>query len=145
MLVLADTNILVRLFNQNDPQYRVTVSALNRLSKLDSDICVAPQNIVESWNTATRPVDRNGMGIAPFLVEEIVTRIEGTYQILPESPDVYPLWRKLVAKYSVSGVKVYDTRLVASAVVYGVESILTFNIADFRRYSEIKVLDPKTI
>jgi hypothetical protein len=37
-------------------------------------------------------------------------------------------------------VKVCDARLVATMSVYAVESVLTFNLADFKRYSSITPL-----
>lgn len=143
MLILADTNILIRRVNRHDLQHKDARSALRHFSTLEYQVCIVPQNILEFWNVATRPLDKNGLGLMPRHVERIVARFEQLYQILPENPDVYPLWRNLVAKYSVSGLKAYDTRIVASAMVYGITKILTFNTADFRRYSEIEVLDPK--
>ena len=143
MLILADTNILIRRVNRHDLQHKDARSALRHFSTLEYQVCIVPQNILEFWNVATRPLDKNGLGLMPRHVERIVARFEQLYQILPENPDVYPLWRNLVAKYSVSGLKAYDTRIVASAMVYGVTKILTFNTADYRRYTEIEVLDPK--
>ena len=145
MLILADTNILIRRVNRHDLQHKDARSALRHFSTLEYQVCIVPQNILEFWNVATRPLDKNGLGLMPRHVERIVARFEQLYQILPENPDVYPLWRNLVAKYSVSGLKAYDTRIVASAMVYGITKILTFNTADFRRYSEIEVLDPKLL
>ena len=145
MIVLADTNILVRLFNETDAQHPVAVAALEKLAKLDSDVWLTPQNVIEFWNTATRPLDRNGLGMRPAEAKEIILKIEATYRLLPEGPRVYTVWKSLASKYSVSGTKVHDTRLVASALVHSVTTILTFNTADFRRYSEIEVLDPKSI
>ena len=81
----------------------------------------------------------------PAEAKEIILKIEATYRLLPEGPRVYTVWKSLASKYSVSGTKVHDTRLVASALVHSVTKILTFNTADFRRYSEIEVLDPKSI
>jgi predicted nucleic acid-binding protein len=39
-------------------------------------------------------------------------------------------------------VKVFDTPLAAVANVYEIGSILTFNREDFKRYTNIKALDP---
>lgn len=143
MLVLADTNILIRMVNQSDCEHLTASSAVESLRQQGAEICIAPQNIVEFWNAATRPLTRNGLGTIPREVENLVGRMEGEYMLLPENPDVYLLWKELVTRYSVSGTKVHDTRLVASALVHSVTKILTFNTADFRRYSEIEVLDPK--
>jgi predicted nucleic acid-binding protein len=44
--------------------------------------------------------------------------------------------------HSVLGLRAYDARLVAAAIVHKVGATLTFNDADFRRFSEIKILHP---
>lgn len=43
------------------------------------------------------------------------------------------------------GVNVHDARLVAAMLVHGLTHILTFNISDFARYSEITAVHPTTI
>jgi predicted nucleic acid-binding protein len=48
----------------------------------------------------------------------------------------------LVGTHLVSGKQAHDAHLVAVMLVYAVTDILTFNIADFRRYPGITVLDP---
>ena len=47
--------------------------------------------------------------------------------------------------YKVIGVNVHDARLVAAMLVHGLTHILTFNIADFARYSEITAVNPPTV
>ena len=43
------------------------------------------------------------------------------------------------------GVKVFDARLVAVMNVYGVRSILTYNTADFTRYTGLTILHPSDV
>ncbi len=74
-----------------------------------------------------------------------VAHIEGLLELLPDTPSIYPEWKRLVREYQVQGVKVYDARIVALADVHGVGSILTFNAADFRRYTTIKVIEPSSL
>jgi predicted nucleic acid-binding protein len=45
----------------------------------------------------------------------------------------------------VSGRQTHDAHLVAVMKVHGVARILTFNLADFRRYSGIQALDPSQL
>jgi predicted nucleic acid-binding protein len=65
--------------------------------------------------------------------------------LLPDSPAIYAVWKEIVRDYRVQGVKVYDARLVATMNVYAVESVLTFNTADFKRYSNITALHPSSM
>src|SRR5207244_4450484 len=94
------------------------------------------------WNVATRPADKNGLSLSPDAAHRVAGRIEESFHMLTETIDVYREWRKLVVLHSVSGLKVYDTRLVAVAIVNGLKTLLTFNVADFRRYTGIETLHP---
>jgi predicted nucleic acid-binding protein len=140
--ILADTNILLRRIHRGSPQHRQTRDAINRLSKNGYRFFVASQNLIELWAVCTRPVDNNGLGLSPAYVERILTRIELSVARLPESDAVYAEWRRLVSLHEVSGKKTHDARLVAAMNVNGVSHILTFNAADFSRYSGITVIEP---
>jgi predicted nucleic acid-binding protein len=61
--------------------------------------------------------------------------MERLLPMLADAPGIYPVWRRLVVAYGVSGVKVHDARLVAFMLNYKLNHILTFNTADFVRYS----------
>jgi hypothetical protein len=52
--------------------------------------------------------------MTPSETDRHVSILEALLTVLPEVPDIYPEWRRLVATHSVSGVRVYDARLVAS-------------------------------
>lgn len=47
--------------------------------------------------------------------------------------------------YSVKGVEVHDAKLVASMNVYGITSLITFNVGDFRRYPGIAAVSPPDV
>jgi predicted nucleic acid-binding protein len=73
--------------------------------------------------------------------------MERLFPLLPDSPVVYPEWRRLVVAYGVSGAKVHDARLVAGMRANGISHILTLNTMDFTRYAPegIVAVDPRTI
>ena len=72
-------------------------------------------------------------------------RIEDAFPLLPETPDVYPLWRSLVDRQGVVGRQVYDARLVAVMMTHGVSRLLTLNPNHFRRFSEIVGVTPDDV
>ena len=45
----------------------------------------------------------------------------------------------------VVGKSAHDARLVAAMEPHGLTHLLTFNLADFRRYSNIQLLDPAVV
>jgi len=116
--------------------------ALDSLIRSGETLVIVPQNIAEFWNVATRPSDQNGLGLTPSEADERITKLESLVTILPETPEIYSEWRKLVVTHSVSGVRVFDARLVASMHVHGVKDIVTFNVNDYLRYPDIRVLHP---
>jgi predicted nucleic acid-binding protein len=61
---LVDTNILLRLLQPRDPDYRLVRAALEELRSRGARLCYTPQNMAEFWNVCTRPVERNGFGLS---------------------------------------------------------------------------------
>jgi predicted nucleic acid-binding protein len=59
--------------------------------------------------------------------------------------EIFPAWRKLVLEHRVSGIHVHDARIIAAMTVHQVESILTFDLGDFKRYGHITPVDPKSL
>jgi predicted nucleic acid-binding protein len=72
-------------------------------------------------------------------------RFERLFNFLPDTEEVYRNWRELVVKHSVSGVKVHDAKIVASMKTHNIENLLTFNAKDFKRYTDIKAVEPKNV
>jgi predicted nucleic acid-binding protein len=106
---------------------------------------VAPQNLVELWVVATRPIEQNGLGLAPEAAAAELSRIRGMFALLPETPAVFPAWEALVLRHRVSGKPAHDARLVAAMQVHELNAILTFNTADFSRYPYLHVVHPADV
>ncbi|WP_036487726.1 type II toxin-antitoxin system VapC family toxin [Myxosarcina sp. GI1] len=146
MSYLLDTNVLLRTLITEDSQYQITQTAIASLRRAKERLCIAPQNIIELWNVATRPVERNGLGLSPTETETEVTQLKNLFVLLPDTEYVYLEWERLVSMYRVKGTKVHDTRLVAFALVHQINYILTFNVQDFQRFSaEVTPVNPKKI
>lgn len=145
MLVLADTNILLRRIHRTHPQHRLTRDAITRIAARGDIVCVTPQNLIECWAVCTRPVENNGLGLLPAQANRVLSRIESAALRLAEDDSVYAEWRQLVTSYGVSGKKSHDARLVASMRVHRVTHVLTFNVDDFRRFDGITVIRPEDV
>ena len=142
MSVLVDTNILLRLAQPNHQQHQTAVDAITRSRVTGETLYITPQNVAEFWAVATRPVGAaNGLGLSAAEVAGQVGTIEQLFKVAADDPAIYPMWKGLIVTHRVLGVQVYDARLVAVMLVHGIDSILTFNIADFSRYG-VGVLHP---
>jgi predicted nucleic acid-binding protein len=142
---LVDSNILIRWVKPDDRDYLLVRAVVDGLLKQGVMLCYASQNLGEFWNTCTRPIDRNGLGLSTRETDKRAAIIERHLQLLPDSLAVHRAWRTIVVDYSVSGVQVHDARLVAAMRVHGVRNILTFNQRDFSRYADIHAVHPLTL
>lgn len=147
MIDLMDTNVLLGAAHRADDRYSIVQEAVHKLWANDHELRTTSQNFAEFWNVSTRPTDRNGFGRTPVETDDLLKDLEEFFSLLPDSPEVYPIWRRLVVNYDVSGVQVHDARLAASMVAHNVTHILTFNITDFQRYTDegIVAVDPAAV
>jgi predicted nucleic acid-binding protein len=141
-LYLLDSNILIRWIQPDDRDYALVRSALDLLLQQQSVLCYTSQSLAEFWNACTRPLDRNGYGLTPQEADRRARILESHLRLLPDSIETHQEWRRLLVTHNVSGAQVHDARLVAVMRVHGVQRILTFNVADFRRYTDIKAVHP---
>ena len=142
---LVDTNILLRIARRSDPQHKVVDTALTRLGGQGTILHYTHQNIAELWNVMTRPVARNGFGLAVTEAEREVRVIEAGMALLADGEAVYREWRRIIVQHGVLGVQVHDARLAATMYVHGVSHILTLNVMDFSRFSGLTAVHPNSI
>lgn len=142
---LLDTNIVLRVVNREDPQHALVSDAVAALGNAGAGMCVTPQNLVEFWNVATRPAAKNGLGRAHEWAATEMTRAQRLFRLVPDHPDVFEEWKRIVLHYRVSGVRVHDARLAAFMRVHGVPNILTFNTRHFTRFPFLTVVNPREI
>ncbi|MGD0567774.1 MAG: PIN domain-containing protein [Candidatus Sulfotelmatobacter sp.] len=142
---LVDTNILLRVARRSDPQHKLIDTALAKLALEGTTLHYSHQNVAELWNAMTRPIARNGFGLTVAEADREVTAIDAGMSFLPDNEAVYREWRRIVVRHAVSGVQVYDARLAATVLVYGIRHILTLNVADFSRYRGLTAIHPSSI
>jgi predicted nucleic acid-binding protein len=87
----------------------------------------------------------NGLGFSHEEALKELGSIENLLTLLPDIPAIYPAWKRIVREHRVQGIKVYDARLVAVMSVYAIDSLLTCNFADLKRYGSVKALPPAAV
>ncbi len=146
MAHLIDTSILARLANTADASHALAARAVVELHRHGEALHVAPQNLVEFRNVATRPAAMNGLGLPAVDAEAKMAVFEAAFSLLVETPDIYPAWKALVGALAVVGKQVHDARLVAVCHVHRVTHLLTFNVSHFTRLASfgpgVVVVDP---
>src|SRR5258708_30406306 len=114
MDILADTGILLRFMEPNDPSRPVIVRALRIIRARGDRLLIAPQNAAEFWNVSTRPkTSRGGMGLSVKETDNRLIQIERGFPLHYDDDIAYQNWRSPVGSYSVLVKLLHDARLVA--------------------------------
>lgn len=139
MAFLVDTNVLLRLAASKDDRHLAARRAIEALQGRGEELVTTGQNLIETWNVAARPADRNGFGRTPEEANRLVVSLGRGFPRLAEPTDAFDRWLALVVRFGVSGVQVHDARLVAVMLAHEITDILTFDARDFQRYSEVGI------
>ena len=144
-LIAVDANVLLRLAEIGHPQNDPARRSVERLTSDGAVLVLLPQVVYEFWVVATRPVDVNGLGLSPDRVAAIIRDRLAAFLLVENSPNLLAVWLDIVERYAVRGKPAHDARLVAAMVCEQVATLLTFNVEDFRRYSEIAAVTPASV
>jgi predicted nucleic acid-binding protein len=139
---LADTNLLLRLADRNSAQHSIATQALAQLLKRGDEVYLTPQNFIEFWAVATRPVEANGFGWTSERTAKEVSDLQDRFPLLQDSPDVFARWLEIVQTLPIHGKRVHDARLVAVLQAHKTEHLVTFNGADFSAFPSLSLIDP---
>jgi predicted nucleic acid-binding protein len=143
--VLVDSNTVIRTLQLRGPQHDIARSAIKTLTARGEELVLTPQNLVEIWVVATRPEAYNGLGMNIDQASQELSRLKSLFNFIADTSAIHPVWESLVLQHRVSGKPAHDARLVAAMLVHGIESILTFNTSDFKRYPGIKAVNPAEV
>ena len=131
---LVDTNILLRLSENSGAHHFAARRAIDDIHRAGDVVFLTAQNLIEFWSVATRPRDRNGLGMTTAEAIAEIARHQAVFRFLPDAPAVFEMWETLVQKHGVAGAQSHDARLAAVALAYQVPNFLTFNSRHFARF-----------
>ena len=145
MSFAVDTNVLLRSIDDGHVAQPIAQKGLVALRDRGETLSIFPQNLIEFWAVATRPVANNGLGLSVTQAEAEVVNLKALFALLPDTSEIFSEWEKIVLQYRVSGKQAHDARLVAAMRVHNLTHLLTFNTADFKRFSFITAVSPQSI
>ena len=138
---VVDTNVLVHSTASGSPEHRRARAALARL-RAQGPVSVTRQVLREylaattraqSWSQALTLAD------ATADTDAFIRR----FVVLEDGPAVWPELIALTRGFAFGGKQVHDANIVATMLAHGETRLLTFNVADFRRFgSLIEVVAP---
>lgn len=143
MNILVDTNVWLRLAQPSSSLHPNALRSITTLRQQpNSQLCIVPQTLIEFWVVATRPLQVNGLGLTASEAVTETAKIKKLAVFYENTSECFIRWEEFVDRYQVLGKTAHDAHLVAAMIAHQMTDLLTFNPADFQRYSEIRVLDP---
>lgn len=136
-----DTNILIYASDSKSPWHKKADEELKKAISGGIALFISPQVLREYLSVATRSVTHK-KAIPWEKIRSNHLRFQQVFKVLPEDIAIADKLGELVYKYHVSGKQVHDANIVATMIVHGIQSILTNNVDDFKRYEGLIKIVP---
>ncbi|MCY4449754.1 MAG: PIN domain-containing protein [Chloroflexi bacterium] len=133
--MFVDTNVLVYARLPESPFYGAARSRLERAEEDGDPLRVSRQVLREYLSVVTRP---QGWPVT-ITREDALADVEGIMtgcDVLEDGPLVTASLLQLCREVAVGGRQIHDANIVATMLAHGERRLLTFNVADFRRYGD---------
>ncbi|MDJ0619879.1 MAG: PIN domain-containing protein [Calothrix sp. MO_192.B10] len=124
MSYLVDTNVLLRSIQETHPMHESSPQAVKTLLEQEEALCIIPQNLIEFWVVATRPIEVNGLGLSVTDALKELEQMKTFFLLLPDTSSIFTVWETLISKYKIIGKPSHDARLVAAMTVHNLTHLL---------------------
>lgn len=140
---LVDTNVLVYSLFTDAAQHAAASDLLDKAQNGDLTLCFTPQVLAELYAVIT---DSRRV-TSPYEPADAIKAIElflamPGIELLSVPLDLVTRWIALLRQHPVKRGEVFDLQLIAVMLANNVQSVYTFNVADFARFPQISVLTP---
>jgi predicted nucleic acid-binding protein len=137
--VFVDTNVLLRATILQFPLHRAAIGLIARQIETGAQLWISRQVLREYLAQATRPQSfMNAMTMQQ--VEPHLQAIRALYRIADETEQVTRHLLALLRAHPTAGKQVHDANIVATMLVNGIDTLLTQNIDDMKRFTEITLI-----
>jgi predicted nucleic acid-binding protein len=138
--LFVDTNVLVYANQLRSPRHAVADGLLRQAGADGVELWISGQIIREYLAAITRPqagIETTPMSVAVERARFFLQR----FQLAEDGPRVRARLLDLLATHRLAGKQVHDANLAATMLVNGIRRLLTFNVADFRRFGGIIAIE----
>jgi predicted nucleic acid-binding protein len=135
--IFIDTNILVYSTIDTSAFYKVAKNQLFSLSEQGHTLYISSQ-IIREYIHAFLSVYKESKSVLYYNLNQIILNTV----ILFDDLKVIENFIKLLKEYNIVSKQVFDCNIVATMLSYNIDSILTHNINDFKKYEKFINLIP---
>jgi len=140
-LLIVDTNVLLSATDTSRHSHTAAVAFLNNSQH---NLGITPQIVREYLVVATRPVSVNGLGLSTVDALSNISEISNHVDIFTENRATANKLLDILSRFETLGKQIHDANIVAVALTYGAEAIITDNTADFTKFNSLIEIRPLT-
>jgi predicted nucleic acid-binding protein len=131
---ILDTNVLLAATDEAREDHEDAIAAINLWPASGVVLYTSGQILREYLAVATRPVDRNGLGMGQPDAVANVRALRTRLNLLAEDVKVSERLLELLDTVECAGKQVHDANVVATMLVHGIDTVVTRNVDDFVRF-----------
>lgn len=141
-IAFIDTNVLLAATDEGRGVHVPAVSVFSELTAGGIHPALSGQVIREYLVVATRPVEKNGLGLGLDDALGNIAEFRSICIFLEENAEVAGTLVELLLSSGVYGKRIHDMNIAATMLSHGVDSLITFNPGDFSGIDGIRILIP---
>lgn len=139
--IFIDTNVLIYANVVSAPYHQLAIETLQNLYTSELELWLSRQILREFIAVLTRPQTFSKVQPPDVIVERIKS-FQQVFHIAEDSPQVTEKLLDLLQRISIGGRQVYDANIVATMLSVGVDRLLTHNVGDFERFTNLITIVP---
>lgn len=139
MSMLIDTNILVYAINSDSAKHE---TAKKFIEENLGNLVIAHQNILEGIRVLTHKKFSNPVSTIEAI--KAISGISNPFRIITPNRTTINLCMEYVQKLNISGNRIFDAYLAATALSNDIKVIATDNTKDFKVFKGIELINPFT-
>ncbi len=132
----VDTNVLVFAASSGAPLHRCASEELGKRVESGQELWVSRQVLREYLAALSRPQTFSKPRPARELVSDIRYFL-GHFHLAEEGSAVTEKLLELIEKVDIGGKQIHDANIVATMLANGIPALLTHNVGDFVRFSDV--------
>jgi predicted nucleic acid-binding protein len=131
---MLDTNVLLAATDEGRTQHDQALGIVNDWPGRGTTLYTSGQIIREYLAVATRPAEKNGLGMRLADALANVRAFRARTSLLAEDGKVADRLLTLLGDIACGGKQIHDANVVATMLVHGIDTIVTINLVDFSRF-----------
>jgi predicted nucleic acid-binding protein len=139
--VFVDTNVLVYANQANAIEHARATSLIRDAEAHRATLWISRQVLREYLSAVTRP-QAAGPALPLQVAANRVRWFAQRFRVADETAEVTGNLLSLLDSIPAAGKQVHDANIVATMLAHGIRRLLTFNVADFRRFEAFIAIEP---